>query len=569
MSKKISTFICVFFFCIGASYLTYSQVSLYYSQTVTSQTGSPDGDGFSARIEITVGFENASKLVKRSRVISIEQFYYQGQQYPASIVPVGELEKFKTLYHSSDPLVDISIYNGSTLLLQKQMGAPMVLPWSSILNTAEGSATWAKRDEIWKSGQIRLVIGKAMGMRSSDVSWLQKYFKSQSSSSETQSLQSTNNEIYKSSEKTTASYSSNQSNSKDDFWETGKKTNQSSSSDIAGNSALNTQQQDEQARKNKALADQKVVDDFFADRKKDQQRSEQQQRELQQKFTMQSNAFSADRSLNNAKSELQENTKMGRGYSSQQEIMAEFNQKMANINRAAAEMAQYRREAVNAQVNVSTMNGDAQTQAYGELLKVAGAFASGIAEEKARKEALQQLKAEKDAALREMAEEKKRMLTSLRNQLFKRFQEGTFPLSTTKIDANTIYYFVYAIDPQQVSADRPQLYVSNVFPIARYSDGSWPFKSSINNEINALTSLTETMHGYYTSQQEAESMRTTFMNVFTQSGGSIQSITYKGKPGNGVLQGNNSNNGDFWETGKKITDTTNRKKSASSNFWEN
>lgn len=170
--------------------------------------------------------------------------------------------------------------------------------------------------------------------------------------------------------------------------------------------------------------------------------------------------------------------------------------------------------------------------------------------------------------LNNMIAEERRLLTGIRTDLFSRFKEGSLPLSSSKLSASTIYYFVYAYDPAQLGAKNPGLYVSNIFPVSRYSDGTWPFKTSITNDISKLTPYGEVLHGYYTSQQEAAAMQKGLTDVFKKSGGSISAINYKGKKTTTTAT---SGAADFWETGKKITDSSSKEKKPvkKDDFWNN
>ncbi|HEY1114491.1 MAG TPA: hypothetical protein VGE66_13060, partial [Chitinophagaceae bacterium] len=159
-----------------------------------------------------------------------------------------------------------------------------------------------------------------------------------------------------------------------------------------------------------------------------------------------------------------------------------------------------------------------------------------------------------------------RLLGGIRSDLFSRLPEGSIPLSSSKISANTLYYFVYAYDKAQIGEKQPLLYLSNVFAVSRYSDGTWPFKTSFTGEIQKLTPYAEVMHGYYTSEREAESMRQGLQDLFQQSGGIIKPITYKNKKTTTSSPG--AANGDFWETGKK-KEAEEKKPAKKDDFWEN
>lgn len=308
----------------------------------------------------------------------------------------------------------------------------------------------------------------------------------------------------------------------------------------------------------------RVVDDIMTKVKSEQQQSQQDWDDINNKFSMQQNAYAAGNEAENASKELQANTTLQGNYQSADQLMADFNQQMANINNLSNTIVEKRNEQVNTSVDAAF--SDPQYKAYGEGVKLLGNLLNSANEAKERKQAMERLRQEKEAALNQMAAEQKSLLTQVRTSLFARFKEGSLPISSTKVNANTLYYFAYAYDPQQIGTQQTTLYISNVFPISRYSDGTWPFKSNISSEISKLTPYSEVLHGYYTSKEEAESMRKGMINIFLKTGGYSKDISYKGKLNTGTI-----NSGDFWETGKKkaADSSSTAKPVKKDDFWNN
>jgi hypothetical protein len=46
-----------------------------------------------------------------------------------------------------------------------------------------------------------------------------------------------------------------------------------------------------------------------------------------------------------------------------------------------------------------------------------------------------------------------------------------------------LYFFSYVFDRAQIGDRSPTIVVTNVFPLARLPDGSWPLKPIIDGEI--------------------------------------------------------------------------------------
>ena len=306
------------------------------------------------------------------------------------------------------------------------------------------------------------------------------------------------------------------------------------------------------------------VDKIMAKIKKDQEASDQIYKNIDIRMNQYAQGFANNRAVADSRESLKEASSLSGNFQSVEQLMSEFNQKMSQVNSSVEQLRQNKNTALNHAVNMNFNTPDMAV--YGESLKAIGGIINAAKAEKQRKEDQPALRAQKDTAINHMIAEEKRLLTGIRKDLFSKFPEGKVPLSSSKVAANTLYYFVYAYDPAQIGTKQPLLYVSNVFAVNRYGDGTWPFKATFTNEIQKLTPYSEVMHGYYVSEQDAESMRSGMQNIFQQSGGSVKSIVYKNKK----TSSNSSSaaSGDFWETGAK-KEATEKKPVKKDDFWEN
>lgn len=188
-----------------------------------------------------------------------------------------------------------------------------------------------------------------------------------------------------------------------------------------------------------------------------------------------------------------------------------------------------------------------QGNVWGAAAAGAISFGGGILSEmqanKAKKEAAAREQAERDRIYKQQQEEKRKyeaeqarlrqqafeLLISQRHTILDAFSDNDpVPLSTTKVGASKIYYFIYATDPATIDTKKTTVYVSNVFEIRQYKDGTWPYQSSLESEFNNLTPFNEVLHGYYLNAADAESMRTEFINGFRMNEGvSVVDIAYK------------------------------------------
>jgi chemotaxis protein histidine kinase CheA len=291
------------------------------------------------------------------------------------------------------------------------------------------------------------------------------------------------------------------------------------------------------------------------------------QNEIDRKFDQFAQNAANNRAVADSRERLEAAASLSGNYQSVAQLMAEFNQKMRQVNSAVDDLRVNKNNAWNSAVNSSFSGGSSTDAAIGETLKAVGGIVNAARAERERKEAREQLRLEKESAEKNLIAAEKRLYTGLRSDLFAKFPEGKLPLSSTKISANTVYFFVYAYNPAQIGIKECLLYVSNVFAVSRYSDGTWPFKTSFSGEIQNLTPFSEVMHGYYTNEKEAQSMRNGMLEIFQQSGGTVKEVAYKNKKVASSSASSNSS-GDFWETGTKKTEPE-KKAAKKDDFWEN
>lgn len=192
-----------------------------------------------------------------------------------------------------------------------------------------------------------------------------------------------------------------------------------------------------------------------------------------------------------------------------------------------------------------------------ELIGLVGNIFEQNRIEREKKEAKQEAAAQRE---RERSQEEadrvaeiarqKAQLIALRNSFFDEFPEGGVPLSSQKVNTTELYYFTYIFDKSTIEEHKPTIFLSNIFIVSQYSDGTWPFKSSIITDIKKLASSgTITLVGYFTTKELAEQMRNNFLQIAASSSFTITDISYKGK-----MTTSTASNTDFWETNNKSTE---------------
>ncbi len=127
--------------------------------------------------------------------------------------------------------------------------------------------------------------------------------------------------------------------------------------------------------------------------------------------------------------------------------------------------------------------------------------------------------------------ENRQRIINNRSIIINKFNAKDIPLSSRE-KASKIYYFIYAFENNNLNQEYgATVYVSNVFEIGTFNDGTRAYTSTVKNEIINLTPFNEVLHGYYYSEVEAETIRKSFIELLKNNGVSIINISYKGKPG--------------------------------------
>ena len=130
-----------------------------------------------------------------------------------------------------------------------------------------------------------------------------------------------------------------------------------------------------------------------------------------------------------------------------------------------------------------------------------------------------------------------------------------------------VYVFAYINDKASFNNDGALVSVSNVFPVQQYSDGTYPYKTTVLNKLKGYAPGEVTLVGYYGDKTRAEEMRNSFINLAAKSELAVKPFNVKSTAGSSA-PGSKSTSGDFWETGKK-TEPDATKTVKKSDFWNN
>ncbi|MDP3916228.1 MAG: hypothetical protein Q8R96_21080 [Bacteroidota bacterium] len=181
----------------------------------------------------------------------------------------------------------------------------------------------------------------------------------------------------------------------------------------------------------------------------------------------------------------------------------------------------------------------------------------------------------REEAAAELRAQKARLIEA-RTDFVTKLPNGKPPLSYQAKEATEIYFFTYSFQTASIEETTPLIYISNVFTVAKYGDGSWPFKSNlIANIAKTNNGLDLILSDYYLSKTQAEEQQQLLVRAASSYDFSVQHISYSGIKSSGKTEagsdfwGNATNDGDA----KSNSNSTNNPASANAaegqDFWGN
>ncbi len=206
---------------------------------------------------------------------------------------------------------------------------------------------------------------------------------------------------------------------------------------------------------------------------------------------------------------------------------------------------------------------------------VLGSMLGSSQESRARKEAEEaERRAEAEQRRLEAEIEAMRVAANrdIRRLMLSEFTETGIPLSSHKAANGVYYYFAYRIEPGMVESARPKIFVTNLFPVSRYSDGSWPFTHAVKKEILAAGGQGQVvLTGMYDSEELGRAWHEQFLGMAGASEVSVEQFFYQGKqsPAGGIAAGSPAapspvSSDDFWEMGSAPKPASS---TADDDFW--
>lgn len=264
---------------------------------------------------------------------------------------------------------------------------------------------------------------------------------------------------------------------------------------------------------------------------------------------------------------MKDATTLGSGFSSIEELNATFSQKMQEITYLSQELRTTSERNMNTYISSQLASSNsASEQAVVSAVGILGSVAISISSANEERKAREDLAAQRAAAETEIKERQRVALVNIRNEISKMFPEGGMPLSTHKIDAPLIYVFAYSTDEKNWEKDQEiPLTVSNVIPVYRYSDGTYPYTSNVKRTFENGGVNKPILIGYFTDRTEAEKYRNSLVDVAPNAKLAVNDIEIKVKEQNTNAIQNSNNDTDFW--GNKNTDAKKNNTETELDFW--
>lgn len=168
------------------------------------------------------------------------------------------------------------------------------------------------------------------------------------------------------------------------------------------------------------------------------------------------------------------------------------------------------------------------------------------AERKRQAELQRQRQLEEIRQREEKARLEKLRIINNRKEVVSRIPKAKMPLTYPAVSNTEVYFFAYYSTTTSLESDNPEISVTNVFAVSKYSDGSWPLQNRLTDRITYSTKHTGIqLAGYYSTRSEAEAARNNLIIQARSNAINTVNIQYTEKAS---ATNANSGSSDFWET---------------------
>jgi hypothetical protein len=209
-----------------------------------------------------------------------------------------------------------------------------------------------------------------------------------------------------------------------------------------------------------------------------------------------------------------------------------------------------------------------KVEATKKLAGIAFSIYNDYSESRARKKQEEEEQRQAQIASEERAE-KKRQLVNHRKDVITN-AVAKMPLTAQTHNINEVYFFMYKCDESTLENDFPTFYLSNIFSIEKYADGTWPFMKNVIEKIAKTTKESKyNLVGYFSNRADAEAKLKEYISNCNIYRFTIENVFYNTPQ---TATNANTSNADFW--GNTVKEKTTNKDPETNNkpatdFWGN
>lgn len=266
-------------------------------------------------------------------------------------------------------------------------------------------------------------------------------------------------------------------------------------------------------------------------------------------------------------------TRIGSDFENIDQLNEVFSQKMQEISYLSEELRSVSARNMSTYINAKLASSNSVSEQAGvSAIGILGSVASSISADRAEKKAREKLAEERAEAEAEIKERQREALVNIRNEIAKVFSDGGMPLSSHNLNAPVLYLFAYSADKRAWEEDQEVPFtISNVIPVYRYTDGTYPYTSHVKRTFENRGIKNPTIIGYFTDRTEAERYRRSLLDVAPNAKFALSNIEVKVKENNVSDIQVTSSDTDFWgmPIKKKDTEVKRIEQKKQDDFWNN
>ena len=228
-------------------------------------------------------------------------------------------------------------------------------------------------------------------------------------------------------------------------------------------------------------------------------------------------SFYSMKEVDKNRNELNELSSIKGNFNTVEEIEMAFQAKFNKIASTVDRTVQSENAAMVDQLNVMNhYSGGNEMIVQG--IGIAAGLINSIASAERKREYEELLRRQKEEQLRRLKSMKASQVVEVRKALLETFPDGGLPPSSQTIENTTIYVFSFSTNPYSFIHDKPNLSLTNVFPITRKKDSVWMFKNTLIKDLQAHFKNDDIpiILGFFTSENDAKNLRDSFLYLASQ-----------------------------------------------------